>query len=167
VIAGAVIVVALAVIGVSLAGWGGSPFAQHDPGKPCAPSYLGKQDSDVCADTSGTVSMDNLTVSATPLAASDDETGGISLCSNITLTNNSADKQDYNSQDFTIQDPGGDKAPPDSGVANGALRSGALGPGGTKTGKICDDRTARKGLYAVIYAPSLFGAQRGVWLSQH
>jgi hypothetical protein len=120
----------------------------------------------VCADARGSVSLDNLTVSATPLASTDDETGGLSLCSSVTLTNNTGDKQDYNAQDFKIQNPAGASSAPDASDLGGTLRSGALGPGGTKTGTICDRRPAQKGLYAVVYQPSLFGDQRGVWLSQ-
>jgi hypothetical protein len=161
VIVAAAFIAVLIVIGIGLVRW----FVSA-PGNPCAPDYVGKQSSDVCADAGGTVSLDNFTVSATPLAASDDETGGIALCSSITLTNNSGDKQDYNSQDFKIQDPNGE-ANPDSPGISGTLRSGALGPGGTKTGTICDGRPARRGLYALVYQPSLFGEQRGVWLSQH
>ena len=150
-------------IGVTVTGWG-------RPGSPCEPDYIGKQSSDVCADSRGTVSLDNLTVSATPLASADDEAGGIALCSSVTLSNNTGEKQDYNAQDFTIQDPTGAAGSDDGSGApaiRGTLRSGALGPGGTKTGTICDHRPSRKGLYAVFYEPSLFGGQRGVWLSRH
>lgn len=118
----------------------------------------------MCADARGTVSLDNLTVSATPLASTDDETGGLALCSSITLTNDTGDKQDYNAQDFKIKNPAGEAGAPNAG---GTLSSGSLGPGGTKTGTICDARPAQKGLYAVVYQPSLFGDQRGVWLSPH
>jgi hypothetical protein len=164
---GAIIVV---VFGISFAGCGGSSFSHSTravPGTPCAISYIGKRDSDVCADASGTVTVDNLTVSATPLAATGDGSGGISLCSNVTLTNSSGDSQDYDALDFKIQNPSGDLEPPSSLGISGTLHAGTLAPGGTKTGKVCDDKPERKGLYALIYKPSSFGAQRGVWLSQH
>jgi hypothetical protein len=164
-------IVVLAAVGVSIAGWTGMPFS-HDTqqagrGQQCASSYIGRQDSDVCADATGTVTVHDLTISGTPLAAIDDEAGGIALCSSVTLTNNSGEKQGYNTQDFKIQNPAGEVNSPDPQGIDGALQSGALGAGGTKTGKVCDERGARKGLYAVIYEPDLFGPERGVWLSQH
>lgn len=150
----------LSVVGYTV--WRGS-----EPGRPCAPDYPDKQGSDVCADARGTVAMDNLTVSATPLAATDNGSGGLTLCSDVTLSNNTGSKQDYNVQDFKIQNAAGQQDGPDLSAVSGTLRSGSLGPGGTKTGRICDDRPAQKGQYALIYAPSLFDYQRGVWLSQH
>jgi Domain of unknown function (DUF4352) len=108
--------------------------------------------------------MDNLTVSATSLAATDNGIGGLSLCSDVTLTNNSGDKQNYSPVDFKIQNPSGEMNSPTSGTLHTA---GTLAPGGTKTGTICHDSTAQTGLYAVIYEPSVLGAQRGVWLYQH
>lgn len=158
---GAVVVVALALSVAGYLLWRGS-----GPGRPCGPDYVGKQVSDVCADERGTVAMDNLTVSSTPLAATDNGTGGLTLCSDVTLSNNSDSKQDYNVQDFMIQNAEGQQDPPDPAAIAGTLRSGSLGPGGTKTGRICDDRPAQKGLYALIYAPSLFDSRRGIWLSQ-
>lgn len=159
---GAVIVAALAVSVVSYVVWRGA-----GPGRPCGPEYLGKQGSDICADDRGTVAMENLTVSATPLAATDNGSGGLTLCSDVTLSNNSDAKQDYNIQDFRIQNPAGQQDAPDPSVISGTLRSGSLGLDGTKTGRICDDGRAQKGLYALIYSPSLFDSRRGVWLSQH
>jgi hypothetical protein len=159
----AVVASGVVVAAVGIGGW----ITGAAPGEPCATDYPGKRNSDVCADSGGTVSMDNLTVSATPLAATDGEAGGIVMCSSITLTNNTDAKQDYNAADFTVRDPSGESSPPDSTPIGGTLQSGALGPGGTKTGTICDERPVRRGLYAVTYEPSLFGDQRGVWLSQH
>jgi hypothetical protein len=161
VIYGAAVVLGLAAAGAGWLIWGGGS------GRPCASDYPGKHQSDVCADSRGTVVLDNLTVSATPLASNDNGNGGLALCSDVTLSNNSVDKQDYNAADFTIQNPAGEAKSPDPQAINGALRSGALGPGGTKTAKICDQRPLQTGLYVLIYAPSLFDAQRGIWLSPH
>lgn len=162
VLIGAAVAGAIVAVGISFA-----VTRSSVPARPCEPDYIGKQSSDVCADSRGSVTMDDFTISATPLAAADDENGGLSLCSSVTLTNNSGDKQDYNAADFKIQNPNGEASSPDSSDVSGTLRSGALGPGGTKTGTICDDRPSQKGLYAFVYEPSLFGEQRGVWLSQH
>jgi len=158
VILGAVLTLVSVVIGISVAGWG------DGSGKPCAHFYAGERGSDMCADASGTVSMGNLTVSATSLAATDNGTGGLALCTSVTLTNDSVDQQDYSVADFKIQNPAGEMAPTTSGTLRTA---GALGLGGTKTGTICDNRPLQRGLYALVYEPSVLGARRGVWLTQH
>jgi hypothetical protein len=44
-----------------------------------------------------------LTVTATPLKNTDNGFGGKSLCSEITLKNDSGDSQDYNALNFKIQ----------------------------------------------------------------
>jgi hypothetical protein len=160
VIIGAAITLVFVVIGISLPEWGESSAS----GKPCAPFYVGKQDSDLCADARGAVITDNLTVSATSLAATDNGIGGLSLCSDVTLTNNSGDKQNYSAVDFRIENPSGEMNSPTSGTL--LHTAGTLAPGGTKTGTICHPSTAQTGLYAVIYQPSVLGARRGVWVSQ-
>jgi hypothetical protein len=157
-ILGALVAVAVLLLGAEVTGWSSAP------GKPCGPPYPGKLRTDVCADSGGTIVMDNLTVSATSLAETDNETGGLSLCSSVTLTNDSGDEQDYSAADFKIQNPAGDMTTTGSGTLHTA---GTLDPGGTKTGTICDNKATQPGTYALIYEPSILGAQRGVWLTQH
>jgi hypothetical protein len=158
-ILGAVVTSVVVALGISLTGWGDPP-----PGKPCALSYAGKQGSDVCADSSGTVTTGDLTVNATPLATAGPRSGSLSLCSKVTLTNNGDDTQDYHAADFKIQNPSGEMNSPTSGTLHTAA---ALAAGGTETGTICDDRALWSGQYAVIYEPSVGGSRRDVWLTQH
>lgn len=159
VILGTGITSVVVAIGISLTGWSNSP-----PGRPCALPYAGEQGSDVCADSSGTVTTANLTVNATPLAPDGPGGGSLSLCSRVTLTNNSDDTQGYHAADFTIQNPSGEVNSPTSGTFH---RSATLAARSSATGTICDDRALWSGLYAVIYEPAVAGTQRGVWLTQH
>ena len=47
---------------------------------------------------------------------------------------------------------------------DGTLNSGALVPGGTKSGKVCSDGDRESGQYVFIYKPNAFLDERGVWL---
>ena len=154
----AAVAVALIVIAVLIAGRGGSPA------ETCGLFYPGKQQSDVCADTGGTASTANRTIRATPLALLDNAAGGQSLCTTIDLTNDSGDDQNYSPADFKIQNPAGEVA----STTSGTLRTvGTLASGETATGTLCDDRPVQAGVYALIYDPSVLGAQRAVWVSEH
>jgi hypothetical protein len=157
VLAAAVILV-LVVIGAGLAGWG------HAPGKSCGLFYAGKLESDVCADAGGTASVDSLTVSATPFALLDNAAGGgLALCTSVDITNDSGDDQNYSIVDFKIQNPAGEMTSTTSGTLQA---SASLAPGGTESGTLCDTRPVQTGVYALIYEPSVLGAQRGVWLTE-
>lgn len=158
VVLAAAVILVLVVVVARIAGWGSSP------GKSCGLFYAGNQGSDVCADAGGTASMAGLTVSATPLALLDNAAGARSLCTSIELTNDSGDDRAFSAVDFKIQNPAGEM----TSTINGSLRAaGTLAAGESATGTMCDDRPAQAGVYALIYEPSVLGAPRGVWLSEH
>lgn len=133
-------------------------------GTPCAEDYADKQPKDVCADANGTVTLQGLTVSATPLKNTDNGFGSKSLCSEISLKNDSGESQDYNALDFKIQTPSGDVSTTSSMGLGSTLNSGTLVAGGTKTGTICRDNATEKGQHVVIYKPNAFMDDRAVWL---
>ena len=133
-------------------------------GAPCAGDYADKQAEDVCADANDTVTLQGLTVTATPLKTSDNGIGGRSLCTDVTLKNGSGESKDYNALDFKIQTPNGDVATASAMGVGATLGSGTLVAGGTKSGKLCRDDATEKGQYVVIYKPNPWMDDRGVWL---
>jgi hypothetical protein len=133
-------------------------------GTPCAEDYADKQPKDVCADANGTVTLQGLTVTATPLKSASNGIGGKSLCSEITLKNDSGESKDHNVFDFKIQTPSGDVSSTSSAGIGSTLNSGTLVAGGTKSGTICRDDATEKGAYVVIYKPNPFMDDRAVWL---
>ena len=133
-------------------------------GTACAADYADKQPTDVCADANGTVTLQGLTVTATPLRNTDNRFGTKSLCSEITLQNGSGESQDYNALDFKIQTPSGDVSSTSTMGIGSTLNSGTLVAGGTKTGTICRDDATEKGQYVVIYKPNPFLDDRAVWI---
>jgi hypothetical protein len=133
-------------------------------GTACAEDYADKQPKDVCADASGTVTLQGLTVTATPLKNADNGIGGKSLCSEISLKNASGESKDYNVFDFKIQTPSGDVSSTSSAGIGSTLQSGTLVAGGTKSGKVCRDDATEKGRYVLIYKPNPFMDDRAVWL---
>lgn len=150
----------------STAGGGaGSATGTGAPGgTSCAEDYADKQPKDVCADANGTVTLQGLTVTATPLKNTDNGIGGKSLCSEISLKNDSGESQDYNALNFKIQTPSGDVSSTSTMGIGSTLYSGTLVAGGTKTGTICRDDATEKGQYVVIYKPNAFMDERAVWL---
>jgi hypothetical protein len=133
-------------------------------GTACAEDYADKQPTDVCTDVNGTVTLQGLTVTAAPLKITDNGLGSKSLCSEISLKNDSGESQDYNALNFRIQTPSGDVSSTSSMGIGSSLNSGTLVAGGTKTGTICRDNATEKGQYVVIYKPNAFLDDRAVWL---
>jgi hypothetical protein len=73
-------------------------------GTPCAADYADKQPEDVCADTNGTVTLQGLTVTVTPLKSDSNGIGGRSVCIDVTLKNDSGESKDYNAHIFKDPD---------------------------------------------------------------
>lgn len=159
-----VIIVASAGGSKSSAPAGGIATSGGSDGAPCASDYADKQASDVCADSSGSVTLQGVTVMATPLKSTDNGIGGRSMCLEISLKNSSDKSQDYNALNFKIQTPSGDVSSTSTMGVGSTLNSGTLVTGGTKTGTICRDDTTEKGQYVVIYKPNPWTDQRAVWL---
>jgi Domain of unknown function (DUF4352) len=146
------------------AGAGSAAGGAVSGGTMCAEDYADKQPKDVCAEANGTVTLQGLTVTATPLKSASNAIGGKSLCSEISLKNDSGESQNYNALDFKIQTPSGDVSSTSTMGIGSTLNSGTLVAGGTKTGTICRDDATEKGQYVVIYKPNAFMDDRAVWL---
>jgi hypothetical protein len=165
------VLVVLLIIVIGSAGDGGTqsattptaPAAGGTTSTACATAYPDKQDTDVCADDTGTVVLDEVAVTATPFAPTKG-LAGKALCTNVTIKNDSGESRPYNVFDFKIQTPSGDVATTGAAGLDGTLNSGTLVAGGTKTGKVCSDSTDEKGQYVFIYKPNPFLADRGIWL---
>ena len=146
------------------AGAGSAAGGAASGGTACAADYADKQPKDVCADANGTVTLQGLTVTATPLKSTNNGIGGKSLCTDVSLKNDSGESQDYNALDFKIQTPSGDVSTASAMGIGSTLNSGTLVAGGTKSGKLCRDDATDKGQYVVIYKPNPFMDDRAVWL---
>ena len=103
-------------------------------------------------------------MTATSLKSGSNGIGGKSLCTDVTLKNDSGESKDYNVFDFKIQTPSGDVSSTSSAGIGSTLQSGTLVAGGTKAGKLCRDGAQEKGQYVVIYKPNAFMDERAVWL---
>ena len=120
----------------------------------------------MCADANGTVTLQGLTVTATPLKSTNNPIGGKSLCSDVTIRNGSGESKDYNVFDFKIRTSSGDVSSTSSAGIGSTLASGTLVAGGTKSGKVCRDDATEKGQYVLIYKPIGFADDRAVWLTE-
>ena len=159
----ALLVILIIIISVSASS--SSKKTEDAAAKTCGDvTYPDQQKKDFCADSSGTVSLQGMSVTATALAPKTDDIGGKALCSDVTLKNTSSKSQDYNVLDFKIQTPSGDVATMSTLSFASTLNSGTLIKGATKQGLVCSDDKGETGQYVFIYKPNPFDASRGVWL---
>lgn len=66
-------------------------------------SYPDQHKKDICADASGRVTLDGLTIEASPFSPKSDALGGPALCSDLSVHNISSKSQDYNVLDFKFR----------------------------------------------------------------
>ena len=130
---------------------------------PAGPTFQGQQDSDLSAEPGQTITLDEVDVTATPLATGD-AFGTPVLCSTVTLVNGGDDAASFNTFDFTLQDPAGAARNPTFGGTEDDLGSGELAPGGTASGDVCFEGGAEPGQYALIYEAT-FSSDRAVWVN--
>ncbi len=124
--------------------------------------YPDQQSLDVCADSTGTVDLKGVKVTASSLTRTTDSLGSKVICDNVTLVNNTAATVNYSEIDYKLQPPSG--AILDS-TLGGSLGSGALIAGGNKTGQVCfADTGSETGSFVLIYKPGLLDDSRGIWL---
>lgn len=127
-------------------------------------TYADQQpDNDRCADAQGSVTLDEVTVTASAL--NQNQTG---MCSNVNYSNNSQETVSFNALDWKLQLPTGEVRDwSDSPLTAGdELDSGDLVPGGTKTGTVCFEATAGPGQFVLIYKPSFWSDARGIWVNE-
>lgn len=156
----------LLIVIVAIAGGGSNSGSNSNTAnESCAgKTYPDKQPGDICADAAGTVTLDGVSVTAKPFTAKSDAFSGKALCSSVTIKNGTNETQDYNIFNFKVQTPSGTVDTTSTGNIHSTLGSGALVAGGTKTGLVCADDSNEKGQYVLIYDPSPFSDERGIWL---
>lgn len=155
------------IVLIAMANSGGSSNSASTSasGQSCTADYPDKQKKDTCADASGSLTVSDLTVQASGLAAVADKYGTSALCSNVVITNKSGKSQDYNIWDFKVQTPSGAVDTGSAANMTSTLDSGALINGGVKQGMVCTEDKGERGQYVMIYKPNSFASDRGVWLS--
>lgn len=142
----------------------GSGSTESSVSRACATPYPDKQEKDVCADADSTVNLNGVVVTTTPFTLTSDAFGGKSLCTGVTIRNTTTESQDYNEFNFKAQTPSGDVGSLSAQAMGQTLNSGTLVPGGTKTGKVCTADSGEQGQHVFIYKPSVWHADRGIWL---
>lgn len=128
-------------------------------------TYPKSQSNDICVDYTNTLTLDGLTMAAIALAPTPNGSGGRSLCSTLTLTNNSGKPQDFNVASFRVQKPDGDIEVPSSVGTPDGLTSGTLAEGAIQKGNVCVNDKGALGQYVLIYYSSRSSDQRGIWLT--
>lgn len=143
------------------------PIAPAAPAQAAAPAFPGAQPDDIVTSASGNVTIDGVTLIATPLSPGDD-TFGSTLCTSVTYANDSGDQVRYGVFDWSMQNPagaivnitffGGDDA---------HLGTGELAPGGRTEGTMCfEDENASSGDYVLLYdSPSFLSSERAAWIN--
>jgi hypothetical protein len=173
-----VLVALVVIIAISATGGGddagsGSGGAVSDPaGAPAADApaeaaqrFPGQTENDTVADGGQTITVDDVAITATPMAPGDD-TIGATLCTTVTVVNGSDEQVSYNPFEFTLQDPAGAARNSTFGGSDTLLNSGELAPGGTVTGDVCFDATEQGGMHALIHEPVFsFSDERAVWVT--
>lgn len=119
-----------------------------------------QQDNDRCADAAGTVTLDNVKVTATPF-----KRRTTALCTDVTYLNNSDKTVSFNVFDWKLQLPTGEVQDAFDSVGNAnPLGSGDLIKGGTKSGSVCYEASG-SGQFILIYKPSFWSDARGIWIN--
>ncbi|HZK73078.1 MAG TPA: DUF4352 domain-containing protein [Clostridia bacterium] len=144
---------------------GGAPT--NNPG--CTknpPSYPDQQRTHDCvALPDGSVSVANVTVTATGWARSQDSIGVSSICAAVTVKNNNTSTISYSEFNFKLQSPTGTVTDATITLSN-SLGSGDLVAGGNAAGQVCFQDPGQPGTYVGIYKPNPFSASRGIWLGE-
>lgn len=96
-----------------------------------------------------------------------DATLDTTLCSTVSLTNNSDETIDFNGFDWKLQEPGGTIRDITVGGSGDALSGGQIAPGGSTGGDVCfESDGAEAGTYVVLYEPIFsFFSDRAAWIN--
>ncbi|WP_051298769.1 DUF4190 domain-containing protein [Arthrobacter castelli] len=136
-------------------------------GEEAKPAFPGAQQSDVVGKAGDELKLGDVTVTSSALTAGNAAMGP-TLCSTVSLTNNSEETIDFNAFDWKMQEPGGTIL--NTGVmgSDNALSGGQIAPGGTTSGDVCfDSKGAQSGTYVMLYEPIFsFFSDRGAWINE-
>ncbi|ETT24137.1 protein of unknown function DUF1942 [Rhodococcus rhodochrous ATCC 21198] len=131
-------------------------------------TFQGRQDGDTAANAGDAVTLDEVTITTTPLFEVNEPFNAV-LCTTVTINNGGDDPADFADFDWKLQDPAG--AIRDTWITGrpNLLGYGDVAPGGTATGEVCFDNRAGSppGQYVVLYDPSFdFSSDRIGWINQ-
>ncbi len=107
-----------------------------------------------------TLTLFDIAVTATGFTPKTDTSSRGTLCSSVTLRNNSAGSRDYSAFQFKVQTPNGDVPTQSFRTIEGALETGTIIAG--TTGFLCTDDKGAKGQYVRIYRPKPLQLERGI-----
>lgn len=125
-------------------------------------TYADQQsENDHCADQDGRVSVRDVVVSATALRRDAQQ----NICTDVAYQNNGEETIAFNELDWRIQAPSGE-VQNNLFAGSGTLGSGDLVSGGHKAGTVCFDPLSGSGQFVLIYKPSVWSGERGIWLYQ-
>jgi hypothetical protein len=85
---------------------------------------------------------------------------GPTLCTPVTMTNNSSTVTDVGPEEWKLQDPDGTV---ETFAITGSLQGGQIAPGGSARGTVCFSDNGQSGTFVLLWQP-LFQVARGVWL---
>ena len=156
------LVVAVVAIAVG-AGDGQRRAERQKPSSTCLVTYPDQQPTDVCAGSSGGLTLADMHVSAGGLSRSS-RVLGVEICVDLELRNVATRSKDFSPWDFRLQTPGGE-VKSFEWTAQTTLRRGVLVAGGTTSGRVCfSDAAEAGGQFVLIYKPSALSKTRGTWL---
>lgn len=124
-------------------------------------TYPDQQEGDRCADSSGKVVLNGVSLTATPLKRDAEK----NVCTKVSYVNNSEETVSFNPIDWKIQAPSGE-VQNNVFAGSGDLSSGQLIKGGKKAGTVCFDPIEGSGDFVLIYKPSFWNDERGIWLNK-
>lgn len=139
------------------------------PAEEAKPAFPGAQQSDVVGKAGDELKLGDVTVTSSALAeGANPEFAGPTLCSTVSLTNNSDETIDFNGFDWKMQEPGGTILDPSFMGSDNTLSGGQIAPGGTTSGDVCfDSKGAKSGTYVMLYEPIFsFFSDRGAWINE-
>jgi hypothetical protein len=160
-----VVPLGLVVVAIALGAADGRRGAE--PASPsartCAVPYPDQQPTDVCADSTGAVTLADMQVVARGLRRSQ-HVLGLEVCVDVALRNLATGSKDFSAWDFRLQTPRGEVKSYEW-TAQSTLRQGVLVAGGTTSGRVCfSDAVDQRGRFVLIYKPSGWSKARGTWL---
>lgn len=146
---------------------GTSPSAAESaPAENAPPAFPGAQPSDVVGQGGEALVLGDANVTSTPLVEGD-ATFSPTLCTTISMTNNSGQTIDFSAFDWKLQAPSGTILNTTFTGTENILNTGQIAPGGTTTGDVCfEAQSTEPGQYIVFYEPIFsFFSDRAVWIN--
>lgn len=144
-----------------------APAEDEAPAEDAAPAFPGAQESDVVGQAGEELALGDVTITSAPLAEGDD-TLGPTLCTAVTVTNDSDETIDFNALDWKLQAPTGTILNATVTGSENILSAGQIAPGGSTSGDVCfDAQDPQPGQYVVIYEPVFsFFSDRAAWINE-